>query len=148
MLETFLRSRRLLHLKMAELGNTMVSIRFSGKDLDPKKLGALLGFIESESTEMTVKRLKSGRVVWSIRLQNKEFLPLEKKIEALLGEFTKEINTWKRATEYIKADIFCGLFLDEWNKGFSLTPPLTKELSDRNLEIGFDVYSPTDTGGK
>jgi hypothetical protein len=73
-------------------------------------------------------------------------LPLEKKVEALLGEFTKEINTWKRATEYIKADIFCGLFLDEWNQGFSLTPLLMKELSDRNLEIGFDVYSQPTPG--
>jgi hypothetical protein len=131
---------------MAELDNTRVSIRFSGKDLDPKKLGEFLGFIESESTESTVKRLKSGRVLWSIRLQTNETLPLEKKVEALLGEFTKEINTWKRATKYIKADIFCGLFLDEWNQGFSLTPLLMKELSDRNLEIGFDVYSQPTPG--
>jgi hypothetical protein len=133
---------------MAELDNTMVSIRFSGKDLDPKKLGALLGFIESESTEMTVKRLKSGRVIWSIRLQNKESLPLEKKIEALLGEFTKDINAWNHVTDSINKDVFCGLFLGELNQGFSLTPSLMKELSDRNLEIGFDVYSPTDKWGK
>jgi hypothetical protein len=133
---------------MAEVDNTTVSIRFSGKDLEPKKLGEILGFIESESTESTVKRLKSGRVVWSIRLQTNETLPLEKKVEALLCEFTKEISTWKRISEYIQADIFFGLFLDELNQGFSLTPSLMKELSIRNLEIDFDVYSPTDTWGK
>jgi hypothetical protein len=129
---------------MAELDHTIVHIRFSGVNLDPKKVGELLGFIKSKSTRSTVKRLKSGRVVWSIELESNENLPLEKKIEALLAEFTNEISVWKQVTENIRADIFCGLFLDEWNCGFELTTRLMKELSDRNLKIGFDIYSPTD----
>jgi hypothetical protein len=133
---------------MAELDHTIVSIRFSGKNLDSKIIGESLGFIESETTESTIKRLKSGHVIWSIRLVNNETLPLEKKIEVLLAEFTKETYIWKHATENIKADIFCGLFLDGWNRGFNLSSNLMKEISDRNLEIGFDIYSPTDSWDK
>ena len=130
---------------MAELNNTVVSIRFSGKDLDPKKLGEMLGFTRSDTTPSTLKSLKSGIVVWSIQFETNETLSLEKKIEALLEKFTSEIPVWLCATKNVKADIFCGLFLDEWNQGFNLTPSLLKKLSDRNLEIGFDIYSPTDS---
>jgi hypothetical protein len=130
---------------MTELDRTIVSIRFSGQDLDPKKLGEVLGFIESETIESTIKRLKSRVVVWSIKFKNNETLPLEEKIEALLTRFTNEINVWKHATKDVKADIFCGLFLDGWNEGFSLSSNILKEISDRNIRIGFDIYSPTDS---
>jgi hypothetical protein len=130
---------------MADLSRTIVSIRFSGQDLDPKKLGEMLGFVESESSESTIKHLKSGVVVWSINFRINETLPLEKKIEALLTRFTNEINAWEKATKDVKADIFCGLFLDGWNEGFSLSSNILKEISDRNIRIGFDIYSPTDS---
>jgi hypothetical protein len=131
---------------MSKINQTVVCIRFYGQDLDSKTIGELLGFIESEPFESTIKRLKSGRVVWTIRLENDD--PLEKKIQTLLAHFTDEINQWKTATENIKADIFCGLFLDGWNQGFDLTPNLMRELSERNLEIGFDIYAPTDSWDK
>ncbi|MFZ6030495.1 MAG: hypothetical protein ACOYYS_22540 [Chloroflexota bacterium] len=43
------------------------------------------------------------------------------------------------------ADIFCGPFLDNLNEGFELSPALMKRISDRNLKIGFDIHSPTDS---
>jgi len=38
-------------------------------------------------------------------------------------------------------DIFCGVFLDDWNRGFDLPPQVLKMLSDRGITIGFDIYS-------
>jgi hypothetical protein len=129
---------------MAELDHTIVSIRFSGKDLDIQKIGELLGYIKSESTRSTLKKVKDGLVVWSIQLENDETICLEMKIGTLLAKFSHEINKWKLETYNIKADIFCGLFLDGWDQGFSLSSNLMKEISDRNLEIGFDIYSAID----
>jgi hypothetical protein len=133
---------------MAELDHTIVSIRFSGKDLDIQKISELLGYMESESTRSTFKKVKGGDVVWSIQLKNDDTLDLEKKIVTLLAKFTPEINKWKLETYNIKADIFCGLFLDGWNQGFSLSSILMKEISDRDLKIGFDIYSATDSWDK
>jgi hypothetical protein len=133
---------------MAELDRTMVSIRFSGQNLNPKEFGEMLCFIESDTTESIVKRTKSGIVHWSISLKNNETFPLEEKIEALLARFTNDINVWMRATESVEADICCGLFLDGWNRGFIFTSNLMKEISTRNLDIGFDIYSPTDSWDK
>jgi hypothetical protein len=129
---------------MSELDNSIVSIRFVGKNLDTKIISEQLGYIESNLTETTVKKLRNNNIIWGIRLAGKDRMSLENKIMMLLGEFTKDILIWRQVTESIKADIFCGLFLDEWNQGFDLTPDLMKEISDRNLEIGFDIYSPTD----
>lgn len=81
---------------MSNIGKTVVSIRFCGKDLDPKRIGELLGFTESEPFETIVKRLKSGRVVWTIGLGNDD--PLEKKIETLLAQFTDESKLTQVAT--------------------------------------------------
>jgi len=131
---------------MSLIDKTVVSIRFYGKDLDPKRIGELLGFTESESFETIIKRLKNGRVVWTIRLENDE--PLEKKIETLLAHFTDDIKQWNLAAEIAKANIFCGLFLDGWNQGFDLIPKIMKELSERNLEIGFDIYAPIESWEK
>ena len=130
---------------MTELDNSMVSIRFVSKNLDIKMIGDQLGYVESNLTETTVKKLRNNNIVLVIRLAGKDRMSLENKIIMLLGEFTKDIIIWKQVTEKIKADIFCGLFLDEWNQGFDLTPNLMKEISDRNLKIGFDIYSPADS---
>ena len=49
-----------------------------------------------------------------------------------------------RVTVQYRVDLFCGVFLNEgsWNRGFSLSPKVLKELAERNLEIGFDIYAP------
>jgi len=128
---------------MSSIYKTIVSIRFYGKNLNPKEVERLLGFRGAVPFESTIKNLRDGDVVWTIRLENDE--PLENKIETLLHQFTNEIYLWKQIPEHIKADIFCGLFLEEWNQGFDLTPKIMSELSLRNLEIGFDIYSPTES---
>jgi hypothetical protein len=113
--------------------------------MDPKHIAEMLGFIPSEKTEKSVMT-RQKNTIWSIRLQNSDSLPLDRKIETLLNQFTEDIGKWQKIiTENINVDIFCGLFLDEWNEGTSLPPSLLKKLSDRNLEIGLDIYSPTDS---
>jgi hypothetical protein len=130
---------------MPEISKMLVSIRFSGTNMDPKQIAELLGFIPSEITEISVKT-RQRTTIWSIRLKNGDPLPLDRKIETLLNQFTEDIGKWQKVfTENIYADIFCGLFLDEWNEGTSLPPSLLKKLSDRNLEIDLDIYSPTNS---
>jgi hypothetical protein len=105
---------------MSELDHTMVSIRISGKDLDPKNVGELLSFKESEKTTTNIGYSKSGITHWSISLKSKKRLPLEDKIEALFSNFTDDDDIWKQVTEKLDADIFCGMFLDTYNEGLHL----------------------------
>ncbi len=129
---------------MADIDQVMISIRFSGIGLDPESLGRTLGFNKGENTETRIIKRKSGKVIWSIAV-NKNAFTIEHNVRELFFQFTQDINVWKSITSNTKADIFCGLFLDGWNRGFSLSPTLLKDLADRNLEIGFDIYAPVET---
>jgi hypothetical protein len=61
-----------------------------------------------------------------------------------LGWFTKDTTIWKEISGKSGGEIFCGLFLDGWNRDFALSVELLRALSDRNLSIGFDISSPPD----
>jgi thiamine kinase-like enzyme len=109
--------------------------------MDPKEIGRLLRFKESKKTITSTKYNKNGITHWSIMLSTKNTIPLEEKIETLFSYFTDDKDIWTDVAKKLDADIFCGLFLDNWNEGFIFTPNLLKKICDRNLEIGFDFYS-------
>ncbi|MFZ6028554.1 MAG: DUF4279 domain-containing protein [Chloroflexota bacterium] len=83
--------------------------------------------------------------LWHISYGDIDAVPLEKKIDGLLSKLADDLQTWREITNQYKADIFCGLFLDNLNEGFELSPALMKRISDRNLKIGFDIYASTDS---
>ena len=131
---------------MALLDHTIISIRFSAKGLDLEKTAELLGFTKSDATVSIIKRLKNGRVIWTVSIDEHVPVSIEEKLTALLGCFTDNFSVWKTTAENVKADVFCGLFQEGFNQGFSLSPSVLKMLADRDLEIGFDVYAPTGAG--
>lgn len=83
---------------------------------------------------------------WLLDYGDSDHVLIEKKIEILLGKLTDNLGSWQVVTKDLDlADVCCGLFIDNWNEGFMLSPITLRKISERNLEIGFDVYSPTDT---
>jgi hypothetical protein len=42
--------------------------------------------------------------------------------------------------EKYEVDVFCGIFVDGWNRGFNLSPALMKKLAERYLELDVDIY--------
>ena len=76
---------------MADIDQVRVSIRFSGNDLDPEKLGRTLGFNKDENIETRVMKRKSGKVIWSIGVI-KNALSIENNIRKLLFQFTQDID--------------------------------------------------------
>lgn len=134
---------------MSKLDRSLASLRFIGKGLDPIDLSEHLQFAPPEGKSKTSVKIKQdNRVVWSVSFGEPDASDMGKKIETLLGWFTKDIAIWKEISESYRGEIFCGLFLDEWNSGFELSTELLQKLSERNLAIGFDLYSPTETWGR
>jgi hypothetical protein len=66
---------------------------------------------------------------------------IEEQVLALLAVVTSDPQVWQRLTAQFAAKIFCGVFLDESNRGFRLSPRVTQMLGERGVEIGFDIYS-------
>jgi hypothetical protein len=47
---------------------------------------------------------------------------------------------WRELEARFRVDLFLGIWLRDWNRGFSLMPETLQMLADRRLEIGFDIY--------
>ena len=138
---------------MADISRSTISIRLFGSELNPEKITRLLGCEPSSAAktgEKIIKRNGKERIVkkgfWRLTYGESDEVILEEKIELLFGKLTTNLDSWSEVTRNLDtADIFCGLFIDNWNEGFTLSQSILKKISDRNLEIGFDIYSPTDT---
>ncbi len=133
---------------MGDISRTKVGIRIFGDDLIPDEVTDLL---QCQPTEVRTKgdiRGSKGnpRIVttgsWRLHVDENDTSILEEKVEKLLKQLTDNLSIWEQITDRFKTDIFCGLFLEDFNEGFSLSPEIMKKLTDRNLEIGFDIYLP------
>ena len=83
----------------------------------------------------------SGR--WSLRF-TPDCLPVDDccdAIEHILTLFTEDIEAWRAITSLHRVDFFIGLVLDTKNRGIEISPKLMRQLGDRGVKIGFDVYS-------
>jgi hypothetical protein len=138
---------------MADISRSTISIRLFGSELNPEKITQLLVCEPSSAAktgEKIIKRNGQERIVkkgfWRLAYGESDEVILEEKIELLFGKLTTNLDSWRKVTRNLDTvDIFCGLFIDNWNEGFTLSQSILKKISDRNLEIGFDIYSPTDT---
>ncbi len=138
---------------MSNISRSNVSIRLFGTELDPEYITQLLGCEPSSAAKTGQKIIKSDgteRIVrkgfWHLDYGESDEILLEEKIKLLFERLTDNLESWQEVTKNLDlADIYCGLFIDKWNEGFTLSQSLLKNISDRNLTIGFDIYSPTDT---
>ena len=78
---------------------------------------------------------------WILDSRVSEKSEIEDHIESLLGQLTSDPDEWASLTERFSASILCGIFLDQYNEGFELSPRLCKALAYRGLVIAFDIYS-------
>jgi hypothetical protein len=138
---------------MSDISRTTVSIRLFDKELDPEYVTQKLGCKPTAAAKTGEKLvLPSGkeriikRGYWRLEYGDNEERILEEKIKLLFASMTDDLEAWHEVTRTAQvADIFCGLFIDTWNEGFTLSQSTLRMISERNLKIGFDIYSPTDT---
>lgn len=79
---------------------------------------------------------------WMLKTKLGKKTPLPDKIEDLIEKLTADLKVWAAINRRFSVDIFCGVFLDEWNRGYELPHALVKKIADRGLRIGFDIYGP------
>jgi hypothetical protein len=125
-----------------------VSLRFSGDALVPEELTRLLGCEPTKARRKgdIIPDKRYHRVAhtgaWLLKGNKPETVDLNEQVLALLASVTDDLEIWRRLTTEFSADVFCGLFLDEGNRGFDLLPEVTRMLGERGITIDFDVYGP------
>jgi len=127
------------------MDSTSVAVRFFGDDLDPVELTQRLG------VEPTVCHRKGDSMPniaeqtnrtggWLLAGERQSKSSLEAQISALFDRLSGDLAVWRDLTSRYRADLFCGLWSEAWNRGVSLSPELVMRISERGLSIGFDVY--------
>ncbi len=132
---------------MAAVSKTRASLRIFGDDLDPDEISALLGApptLSGKKGEVRVdargveRTARTGR--WLLQVTRRQPGDLDGQLVELLSPLTPDTGVWRSLVARFKADIFCGLFMDEGNEGLELRPETLEMIGSRGLSLGFDIY--------
>jgi hypothetical protein len=133
--------------QMATISETHASLRFSGDDLNPDELTALLGGMPSTcarkgdairfGTTGRERIAKTGS--WNVTVERREPGDLDAQIEELLSPLSSDLSIWRSLGKY-RPDLFVGLFLRESNEGFEISAHSLSLLAERGILLGFDIY--------
>lgn len=134
---------------MAAIGMSTLTLRIFGDTLDPEAVTAMLGAKSTRAFRKgDVETTKGGRQIvhrtgtWQLSVPDSEPEAIDVQVANLLAQLRPDLATWQRLGEAFEVDLFCGLFMNDTNEGFSLSVPTLKALAERGIEIGFDTYAP------
>jgi hypothetical protein len=114
---------------MSHISRSTASICLIGTELNPEHVTQLLGCMPSSTAKTGEKIFKSDgkeRIItkgfWRLEYGDSDEIILEEKFELLLGKLTDKLEVWQEITSKLDvAEIFCGLFIDKFNEGFTLS---------------------------
>jgi hypothetical protein len=58
-----------------------------------------------------------------------------------------DVAVWRRLTAVYKAEAFCGIFLDMFNEGISVSPATLLALGAGGVILGLDIYGSAQAEG-
>jgi Domain of unknown function (DUF4279) len=135
---------------MATIAKSTATLRVFGDDLEPESVTRLLGTEPTDQYRKGETRTTSGgrqytRKYGMWRLGCEDCAPeaLDEQIAEILNGLTDDLLVWQSVTSKYTVDIFCGVFMNESNEGFCLSPITLAALGARRIEIQFDVYAST-----
>ena len=136
---------------MAQVHQSVATLRIMGDDLDPTEITKALGCEPTEGQrkgdvlvgrDTGIERIaKFGK--WHLDASDQEPEDLDGQISELLRRLTPSLDVWKFLGTRYRIDLFCGLFMQQTNEGLVLSPESLKALGERGIELGLDIYSPT-----
>jgi hypothetical protein len=115
----------------------LVGLRIAGPDVDPTELERLLGVAPSHVT--------SRREVVCV-FEAPQHDSIEDGVTSLLRTLPSDDDVWSGLTSRYRVDLFCGLFLQDANRGFVLSPSVLREVASRNIALGCDIYCLKNAG--
>ena len=118
-----------------------VALRVYGEELDPSRISALLGCEPSSASLKGAPFPKKGR--WILEIDSKdcgENDEVDDGVRMLLARLPPDLDVWASLSNISSVDVFCGIFVVSPNRGFGISAEVSRMLSDRGLEIGFDLY--------
>jgi hypothetical protein len=119
---------------------------FSGDALDPDEISNLLGCQPTSSYRkgdvLPDRRYRSVAQtgMWRLRGKKTGKLSLEKQIFELFSRLSDDLEVWRKLTSQYHSELFCGLYMESWNREIDFSPDLMAQISARGLTLSLDVY--------
>lgn len=127
-----------------------VSLRFFGDELEPDEITEKLkcsptnAFRKGDIVPNKFKPRVCKTGSWHLHTEKNSEQNLEEQILELFGRLTEDLEIWQSLTKQFEADVYCGAWLNAWNRDIWLTPNLLKQISDRGLHLGIAIYCDSD----
>lgn len=80
--------------------------------------------------------------IWTLSAEDRKPADLDAQVAELLGKLTPDLTVWEALRKEHEIDLFVGLFMEEGNEGFELSPATLVALGQRGIMVGFDIYGP------
>lgn len=134
---------------MSSIAEFGAALRLFGPDLDPPEISRLLGREPDRSARKGGQNIRARPAiaetgVWIIDIPRRRPGDPTAQIAELLDSLTGDLAIWRQVTDRFSCDLFCGLFMEERNEGFSLSPDILSALASRGIELAFDIYAPVE----
>jgi hypothetical protein len=124
-----------------------VALRFFGDDLEPDEITKLLGVPASKSYRKgDILRGEKYDIIqktgsWRLQIEKCTDVELEDLINSLLDRLPSDPEIWKNLGQRFNADLFCGLWLEQWNRCMDFTPQTLVRIGERGLMLQLDIYT-------
>ncbi len=136
---------------LTEIGGTIeefsVGLYFYSEDLDKDEISELMDAEPTKSwnpgEQHFIGNTKKTRITdwgkWHLSSE-RDSIDLNTKLKELLNGITSDLRKWEKLTSKYEAWIDVTGYMENWNRGFTLKPEIMKMLSDRAIEVTFDIY--------
>lgn len=131
--------------------DSTVCLRLIGGDLDPEEVTRLLGcaptraWRKGDVREDPRYHILQRTGVWSLDSDTDRSVPLDEQIRALIARVPTDSAVWEALARRFDIDVFCGIHLDEWNRGCGFGPDLLRRLGEMKAALDLDIYGPDET---
>ena len=129
-----------------EVDEYRISLGFYGDDLIPSELSSLLG--KSATSECVKGDIvhkgdrtrveRTGR--WLLSVHPTPGESLQPQLENLFASLTPDLAVWGQLAARFKTRFVVSAWIRSWNRGLEIDPKLLREIADRQLALGIDVY--------
>lgn len=132
-----------------EVDEYHITLRISADDLIPEQVTDLLAVQPSASKRKgdlvgptgaaNAPRARMGS--WSLKAAIEPGANFEHEVQRLLQSLPSEPVVWETLRSRYRLELFCGVFLRNWNRGMELSPSLLQEIARRGMSLGLDIYA-------
>jgi Domain of unknown function (DUF4279) len=79
--------------------------------------------------------------MWRLSGKKTGKVSLEKQIFELFNRLSDDLEIWRKLTNQYNSDLFCGLWMESWNREIGFSPELMAQISARGLILELDIYN-------